>query len=65
MALPTVSMTPTSEERDALQKWKNGDAKVRTSIELLIRDSEMIHLSRANTAQEMWSQLVMVKEARG
>ena len=64
-ALPTVSTTPTSEERDALQKWKNGDAKARTRIELSIGDSEMIHLSGANTAREMWSQLVMVKEARG
>ena len=64
-APPTVSTTLTSEERDALQKWKNGDAKARTRIELSIGDSEMIHLSGANTAWEMWSQLVMVKEVRG
>jgi hypothetical protein len=52
-------------ESEALLKWQDGDAKARTRIELSIGDSEMIHLSGANTAKDMWNQLTMVKEARG
>jgi hypothetical protein len=56
---------PTPDEKEALLKWKEGDAKARTRIELSIGDSEMIHLSGANTARDMWNQLTMVKKARG
>src|SRR5271169_1574206 len=63
---PKVSTgAPTKEETEAVLKWQEGDAKARTRIELSIGDSEMIHLSGANTAREMWNQLTMVKEARG
>ena len=48
-----------------MDKWKEGDAKARTRIELSIGDSEMIHLSGASTAKDMWSQLSMVKESKG
>ena len=61
--IPKVSEEPTNEEKDAIEKWKDGDAKACTRIELSIGNSEMIHLSSANMAQEMWSQLVMMKEA--
>src|ERR1700734_3467359 len=42
-----------------------GNAKTRTRIELSIGDVEMIHLSGAVTARDMWSQLLMVKESKG
>jgi hypothetical protein len=56
---------PTKEEIDALDKWKEGDAKARTRIELSIGDAEMIHICGATTAKEMWNQLSMVKESKG
>ena len=62
---PIVAAKPTKEETDAIVKWQEGDAKARTQIELSIGDSEMIHLSGATTACQMWSQLSMVKESRG
>ena len=56
---------PSAAEKEAFTKWQEGDAKARTRIELSIGDSEIIHLSGANTARDMWSQLTLVKEARG
>ena len=57
--------TPMKDEEVALKKWHEGDAKARTQIELMVRDTEMVHLSGADTAKEMWDQLCMVKEAKG
>src|SRR5882757_3808003 len=59
-----TAQSPAGDE-EAITKWQDGDAKARTRIELSIGDSEMIHLSGANTAKDMWNQLTMVKEARG
>ena len=42
-----------------------GDAKARTRIKLAISDAEMIHISGATTAREMWEQLTIVKESKG
>jgi hypothetical protein len=56
---------PTKDEKTVLKKWHNCDAKARTHIELLVGDMEMVHLSGAETAKEMWNQLSMVKEAKG
>jgi hypothetical protein len=56
---------PTKEEKEAEKKWKDGDAKARTRIELAIGDSEMIHIIGAMSANEMWKQLTLVKESRG
>ncbi|KDR72287.1 hypothetical protein GALMADRAFT_23824, partial [Galerina marginata CBS 339.88] len=47
------------------KRWRAGDAKARTRIELAIGDSEMIHISGAETASEMWEQLTTVKESKG
>ena len=55
----------TKEETEAINRWNEGDAKTHTRIELVVGDSEIIHLSGALTAREMWSQLSMVKEVRG
>ena len=63
--VPARRDQPTKDETEALDKWKEGDAKARTRIELSVGDSEMIHLSGASTAKEMWSQLSMVKESKG
>ena len=61
-----VAKTPLTEADIRLQKeWKTGDAKAWTRIELAIGDAEMIHISGATTAWEMWKQLTMVKESRG
>src|ERR1700694_4736213 len=57
--VPARRDQPTKDETEALDKWNEGDAKARTRIELSIGDSEMIHLSGASTAKEMWSQLSM------
>src|SRR5277367_3151728 len=56
---------PTDVEKGLIKAWKTGDAKARTRIELAIGDAEMIHISGANTAKEMWEQLKTVKESRG
>ena len=63
---PPVAKTPPTEADIRLQKeWKTGDAKAQTRIELAIGDVEMIHISSATMAQEMWKQLTLVKESRG
>ena len=56
---------PSDHEKGVLKAWKVGDAKARTRIELAIGDAEMIHISGAGTARDMWEQLKMVKESRG
>ena len=56
---------PTDVEKGLIKAWKTGDAKARTRIELAIGDAEIIHISGANTAKEMWEQLTMVKESHG
>ena len=55
----------TDEETKTITEWEAKDAKARTRIELAIRDSEMIHISGATTAKQMWDQIVMVKESKG
>ena len=54
----------TKDEETAL-RWRKGDAKAWTWIELSMRDSEMVHLIGAETAWEMWDLLCMVKESKG
>jgi hypothetical protein len=56
---------PEDAEKEAIKKWREGDAKARTRIELAIGDSEMVHIIGATTASEMWKQLTLVKESRG
>ena len=57
--------TPMKDEEAAVKKWREGDAKAWTRIELAVGDTEMVHLSGAETVKEMWDQLCMVKEAKG
>ena len=57
--------TATSEELTKMAVWDEMDGQARTIIELSIGDKEMIHISGANTAKEMWDQLKLVKESRG
>ena len=56
---------PTQDEKDTEKRQKEGDAKACTCIELSIGDSEMIHISGADTTRGMWEQLTMVKESKG
>ena len=49
----------------AITKWVEGDQKAQTVIELLLSDSQMIHIADATTAVEMWNQLKLIKEASG
>ena len=58
---PRKLAEPTTEEMVAIDKWKEGDAKAHTRIELSIGDSEMIHLSGAVTACDMWNCYVRVR----
>jgi hypothetical protein len=44
----------TKEELEEQWKWREGDAKARTRIELAISDAEMIHISGAMTARDAW-----------
>ena len=53
------------DEETALRKWHEGNAKTWTRIKLSMGDLEMVHLSGAETVQEMWDQLCMVKESKG
>src|SRR5580704_12935297 len=62
---PADTAKPTAEEIAAINKWKEGDVKACTRIELSIGDSEMIHISGATTARQMWEQLTLVKESTG
>src|SRR5665213_3494839 len=55
----------TPDEQKAIDKWKEGDAKARTRLELSISDPELIHISGATTASGMWKQLTQVKESKG
>ena len=63
--IPADPSKPTKEETEAIDKWNRGDAKARTRIELAIGDGEMIHISGALTARDMWDQLSTVKESKG
>jgi hypothetical protein len=63
--IATNPNNPTKDELEEMDKWKEGDARARTRIELAIGDSEMIHIIGALTAREMWDQLTMVKESKG
>ena len=65
MPVAAIPSAPTAAETEAIAKWKDGDAKTRTRIELSLGNSEMIHLNGAITAKDMWRQLSMVKESMG
>ena len=56
---------PTASEIEAKNKWAEGDGKAHTRIELSIGNAEMIHISGAITASQMWDQFCMVKESKG
>ena len=55
----------TKEELEAKKKWEEGDGKACTQIKLSIGNAEMIHISGAITASQMWEQLCIVKESKG
>ena len=57
--------TPMKDKEVVSKKWCEGNAKARTRIELVVGDTEVVHLSGADTAKEMWDQLCMVKEVKG
>lgn len=57
--------TATPEEQTKITKWEEANGQAWTIIELSIGDKEMIHISGASTAKEMWDQLKLVKEACG
>lgn len=52
-------------EQALITAWDDANRQAQTIIEMSIGDKEMIHLSRANTALQMWEQLLLVKESRG
>ena len=62
---PADKANLTQDEKDTEKRWKEGDAKAHTCIDLSIGDSEMIHISGADTARGMWEQLTTVKESQG
>lgn len=63
---PADSTPPlTTEEQEALETWTKKDELAQNQIILTIAEEEMVHITRANTAKEMWDALVMVHEPRG
>ena len=56
---------PTTAELEEQKRWRDSDAKARMCIELATCNSQMIHISGADSAREMWEQLTMVKESKG
>ena len=60
-----IPSAPTEAKTEAIAKWKKVDSKTHTRIELSLKNLEMIHLSGAITAKDMWKQLSMVKESKG
>ncbi|KAG2738774.1 hypothetical protein P692DRAFT_201673168, partial [Suillus brevipes Sb2] len=63
---PDRGPDPVTDERlAAIAKWEAEDRKARTVIVLLVSDAQMVHLTGAVTAKEMWDQLKLVKESRG
>ena len=50
--MPADPTKPTNDEIEDQDKWREGDARARTRIELAIGDAEMIHISGATTARE-------------
>jgi hypothetical protein len=60
----TVPRPPPGRDADIAQ-WEINDQKAQTVIELSVADSQMIHLSGAKVAKEIWDQLKLVKESRG
>ncbi len=55
----------TTEEATKIRKWEEEDRQAQTQIKLTLSDLQMIHIVGAKTAAKMWSQLKLVKEARG
>ncbi|KZO90280.1 hypothetical protein CALVIDRAFT_490740, partial [Calocera viscosa TUFC12733] len=56
---------PTSAEQIAMTDWDAVDMRAQNQIELSVGDADMVHLIGAETAGQMWSQLIRVKEMRG
>jgi hypothetical protein len=55
---------PTAGELEEQRRWREGDVKV-SNRSTVMRHAEMIHISGAMTALDMWSQLTIVKESKG
>ena len=55
----------TTAELEEQKRWRDSNAKAHMCIKLAIGDSEMIHISGADSTREMWEQLTMVKESKG
>ena len=53
---------PTDAELRAIERWNEGEMNARTRIELAIGNLEMVHITGATTAAEIWNQLTLVKE---
>jgi transposase InsO family protein len=65
MPIPANKASPTDDEKEAKEKWKEGDMSAQNQIILTIGKEEMVHTSRATTAKEMWDALSLIHEAKG
>lgn len=52
----------TTAEAVEITAWEEAGGQAHTIIKLSIGDQEMIHICRADTALQMWKQLLLVKE---
>ena len=62
---PEVSDPMKDGEEAKVTAWEEGDSRARTQLELTLSDAQMVHIAGAKSAEEMWKQLTLVKEARG
>ena len=62
---PAVS-NPVKDGKEAkVTAWEEGDSQARTQLELTLNDMQMVHIMGAKSAEEMWKQLMLVKEVWG
>ena len=62
---PAVSDPVKDGEEAKVTTWEEGDSQAQTQLELTLSDAQMVHIAGAKSAEEMWKQLTLVKEAWG
>ena len=48
--------------KDKVTVWEEGDLRARTQLELTLSDTQTVHIEAVKSAEEMWMQLMLVKE---
>jgi hypothetical protein len=56
---------PKPENDNELEKWEKKDLVAQTLIQINVSDDQIIHVTEAQNASEMWSNLRSIHEIRG